>query len=41
MKQDYNLVLYKGFVNEKGDNIYFHFFNHITDEYLYEVSKNI
>ena len=32
-----NLVPYKGFVT--GDNIYFHFYNHIKDEYLTETSE--
>ena len=32
-----NLVPYKGFVN--GDNIYFHFYNHITESYLYKLSE--
>ena len=32
-----NLVPYKGFVT--GDNIYFHFYKHITESYLYKVSE--
>jgi hypothetical protein len=39
LKQYDNLVPYEGFVNDKGDSIYFHFYNHITDEYLYKVSE--
>ena len=39
MKKYDNLVPYEGFINEKGDNIHFRFFNHITDEYLYKVSE--
>ena len=38
LKQYDNLVPYKGYVNDKGDSIYFHFYNHIIDEYLYKVS---
>ena len=34
-----NLVSYKGFLNDKQDNIYFHFYNFITDDYLYKVSE--
>ena len=30
-----NLVSYKGFLNDKQDNIYFRFYNFITDDYLY------
>ncbi len=34
-----NLVPYKRFLNDKQDNIYFHFYNFITDDYLYKVSE--
>ena len=34
-----NLVSYKGFLNDKQDNIYFRFYNFITDDYLYKVSE--
>ena len=34
-----NLVPYKGFLNDKQDNIYFRFYNFITDDYLYKVSE--
>jgi hypothetical protein len=34
-----NLVPYKGFVNDKKDNIYFHFYNNIIEDYLYKVSE--
>ena len=34
-----NLVSYKGFLNDKQDSIYFHFYNFITDDYLYKVSE--
>ena len=34
-----NLVSYKGFLNDKQDSIYFRFYNHITDDYLYKVSE--
>jgi len=33
------LVTYKGFLNDKQDNIYFRFYNFITDDYLYKVSE--
>ena len=39
LKQYDNLVPYKGFVNEKVDYIYFHFYNHITDNYLFNASE--
>ncbi len=39
LKQYDNLVPYVGHTNEKGDNILFRFFNHITNEYLYKVSE--
>ena len=34
-----NLVPYKGFVNDKGDYIYFQFYKPITESYLYKVSE--
>ena len=39
LKQYDNLVPYKGFINEKGDDIYYHFFNYIQDKYLTEISE--
>ena len=35
-----NLVSYKGFLNDKQDNIYFRFYNFITDDYLYKISED-
>ena len=35
-----NLVPYKGFLNDKQDNIYFHFYNFITEDYLYKISED-
>ena len=39
LKQYDNLVPYKGFINEKGDTIYYHFYNPVTESYLYKVSE--
>ena len=39
LKQYDNLIPYKGFINEKGDNVYYHFFNYIQDKYLTEISE--
>jgi hypothetical protein len=39
LKQYDNLVPYKGFVNDKGDYIYFQFYKPITESYLYKVSE--
>ena len=39
LKKYDNLIPYKGFINEKGDDIYYHFFNYIQDKYLTEISE--
>ena len=39
LKKYDNNKYYQGFINDTLDNIYFHFYNHIKDEYLTETSE--